>query len=100
MIPFHSKTVKYKSFIQIKLWEVCCTDLLIQTHYNYHHLFFEVSRWILCLIFITRAFYADYMQNYRIKLSKDASFFTHYYSHNVYSIKIELNLEAKNALEK
>jgi hypothetical protein len=33
-------------------------------------------------------------------LSKDASFFTHYYSHNVYSVKIKLNLEAKNALEK
>jgi hypothetical protein len=29
-------------------------------------------------------------------LSKDASFFTHYYSHNVYSVK-KLNLEAKNA---
>jgi hypothetical protein len=38
---------------------------------------------------------------YLIKLlSKDASFFTHYYSHNVYSVKIKLNLEAKNALEK
>jgi hypothetical protein len=33
-------------------------------------------------------------------MSKDASFFTHYYSHNVYSVKTKLNLEAKNALEK
>jgi hypothetical protein len=32
-------------------------------------------------------------------LSKDASFFTHYYSHNVYSVK-KLSLEAKNALER
>jgi hypothetical protein len=37
---------------------------------------------------------------YDLLLSKDASFFTHYYSHNVYSVKIKLNLEAKNALEK
>jgi hypothetical protein len=36
----------------------------------------------------------------QVLLSKDASFFTHYYSHNVYSVKIKLNLEAKNALEK
>jgi hypothetical protein len=36
----------------------------------------------------------------KVVMSKDASFFTHYYSHNVYSVKTKLNLEAKNALEK
>jgi hypothetical protein len=44
-------------------------------------------------------FYKYYIKNSCL-VSKDASFFTHYYSHNVYSVKTKLNLEAKNALEK
>jgi hypothetical protein len=34
-----------------------------------------------------------------LAVSKDASFFPHYYPHNVYSVK-KLNLEARNGLER